>query len=319
MSFEKEANKGSIKIEEGRWSSTLLLTVASLLYGVAPECSGASDSGVKAAVTERQVAPSLLSSAKLENKRALLQKLLRRLDDRAEEAGDPGPLRREQQKAADLNVRAILAAERGEELLADQLLSDAIAMVTRVLRSATPRENSESQKRRYNELAENVTAFRQSLVATAKDRNLSDREIDLERIDAWIHQAAQAAGAANYRQANTLLTTSYQLIVSSIARYRDEETVYHALHFADAREEYRYEQQRYISHELLVRMMLGEEEVTQARQEQLNEFVRSAEKLHRQAYREWQNGEQQLAIETEVRATRELIKALRLAGLYVPE
>lgn len=317
MSFEKEILEGSVESVAGRKSSSLMLVAAMLFHGALSEYSMASDIGRTVEAQSENEKSARPGNASLENKRILMQRLLSRLSDRLGEVNEP--LQHERKKALDVKAQAALAAERGDHVLADRLLSEAIAMLSRTLRSAVPTEDRFAQKRRYAELAKNVTAFRQSLLETAKDRQLTERDIDLERIDTWIHQAAWAAGNEQFRQANTFLASSYQLIVSNIARFRDNETVYHALVFKDAQDEYRYEQQRYISHELLVQMMLGESDISMNRREQLSELVRLAEELHRKAGVDWKNGDQQTAIETEVKAIRELIRALRLAGLYVPE
>ncbi|GAB4348753.1 MAG: hypothetical protein Kow006_09780 [Gammaproteobacteria bacterium] len=318
MSFEKENDQSGGKIEEGRWSSTLLLTMATLLYGVVPQQAGATNEGGSPVIQVSDKEPGRLANERLESKRQLLHQLLRKFD--ARETTPDDTLRRERKKVVDLSVRAQLSAERGDELSADKLFNEAISSASRLLRSLKSMGNGGAgDSSRYKELAENVTAFRESLIETAKERNLTEEEIDLDRIDALIHQAARKAGSGDYRQANRLLASAYQFTVASIARHRKNETVYHALDFETAQDEYRYEQQRYVSHQLLVQMILGEGTVGESSRERLSEHLRSAETLHHRAGEQWRNGEQRRAIETEEQAIRELIRALRIGGVYVPE
>lgn len=317
MPFKKETADAS-KVDGHQWSSTLLLTVATLLQGAVSVAAGnaVAQEGSVMGGAEFSVEKKSAGYA-LANKQHLLSQMLLRLENRAKEQGFEG--QRDLHKIRDLRVRATIAMEDGQTEFADQLLSEAIVIVTRVLRSA-PREagNGSFLQQRYKELAENVTAFRTSLLSTAKERELSVSDIELERIDKLIHSAASAAGDDRYGEANRLLTSAYQLAVAAITRIRSNETIYHKLEFDSPEEQYRYEQQRYISHELLVQMMRSEIELTPEQGSRMQELVAAATSLHERSREHWQRKEKQQAIEAEVAATRELVEALQVVGLTVP-
>lgn len=253
----------------------------------------------------------------LGHKLRLLEKLVDALERALE--GEVNNRQRELRKIRDLKVRAIIAREHGESALAGRLLDEAIAMVSRLKRtSATASGDETTLERRYHLLAENVTSFRDALIAAERGGNDIPSGADVAEIDSLIHQAAEAAGRRRFIFANRLLTSAYQLSVAGIARRRANETIYYRLEFETTEDEYRYEQKRYLSHELLVQMMLGAQPLTEEQSQAIDMLVISAAKLHDEAGAQWRRAEYRQAIASENAAIEMLVKVLQQAGLYMP-
>ncbi len=315
---EKAAGRGDAKLGVGTSSHRLMMTLVAMMSGAAVDLS-ANDSPLqdKAMAEESRGEAVSQSLNLLLQKQKLLASLSSALERRVKHSDER--YQKVQRKVRDLKVRATIALEDGELTLADQLLSEAIAQVSRLTRSVRlgPGDDAEL-KQRYRALTQNLTAFRDSLAATAQERNLDAGETDIERIDALTKAAADAAAENRFDRANRLLASAYQITVANITRLRANETIYHKLEFNSPDDEYRYEQQRYLSHELLLGMMVSEMAFDDVRRHHIDMLVNSAAKLHERARQLWRAQQQRDAIGTEGEAVLELVTALRLAGLHIP-
>jgi hypothetical protein len=89
------------------------------------------------------------------------------------------------------------------------------------------------------------------------------------------------------------------------------------LNFASPREEFEYEVDRNDTHRMLIQVLLADRK-DGAMTPAMQGFVDRAAVLRRQADAQAQAGDHPAAIRTLEDATRELVRAIRAGGLYIP-
>ena len=128
-------------------------------------------------------------------------------------------------------------------------------------------------------------------------------------------QAERLAAAGQMAQARTVVDRAYLTARVSIEALRRGDTLVRSLTFASPREEYDYEIDRNDTHRMLVDLVLTERrEVGPIVQPLLDK----AGGLRREAEAQAQRGDHDSAIRTLEAATRELVRAVRAGGIYIP-
>jgi hypothetical protein len=134
------------------------------------------------------------------------------------------------------------------------------------------------------------------------------------RIEQALAQAETQAAAGRTAEARTLADRAYLSARVSIESLRRGDTLVRSLSFASKREEYDYEVDRNDTHRMLVTMLLAERQPAAA----LQPFIERAGALRTQAEAQAGRGEHEAAIRTLEDSTRELVRAIRAGGIYIP-
>lgn len=139
------------------------------------------------------------------------------------------------------------------------------------------------------------------------------------RIEADMAQAQQLAAAGRYEQARPWLDKAYLTARVSIEALRRGDTLVRSLNFATPREEYDYELDRNETHRLLITVLLADRrDATGAMPPQMQPFIDKAVVLRREAEAMARGGEHAAALKRLEDATRELVRAIRAGGVYIP-
>lgn len=134
-------------------------------------------------------------------------------------------------------------------------------------------------------------------------------------IEARIAQAQALAAQGRYEQARPLLDGAYLQARVSIESLRRGDTLVRSLSFASAAEEVAYEVDRNDAHRLLVQVVLSDRPDMRTMMQPL---LDRADGLRATALAAAGRGEHAAAIEQLERSTRELVRAIRAGGLYIP-
>ncbi|WP_234280661.1 hypothetical protein [Halomonas alkalisoli] len=186
-----------------------------------------------------------------------------------------------------------------------------------------------AEQRQAEREARQAAAFQERLVSArslldAYQRLVEEQSLDGAAADgrAAIREAlarAEARFAAGEREAARVqLEDAYVRVEVSLGALLDGTTLRLPLNFASAEEEYRYEQRRHATHRELVARFLAEPEARDASRQRLLAAVEVSETLRDQAAAQAGRGEYETAIATLENATRELIRALRSVGIFIP-
>lgn len=135
------------------------------------------------------------------------------------------------------------------------------------------------------------------------------------QIERLLDQASAHTSARRFSEAQPLAQQAYLLAKASIGSMRSGDTLVRSLSFASKEEEYHYELDRNDTHrmllDLLARKQAGEDSLGKG-------FVEKAGELRRRAEESARSGNFASAVEMLEGATRELVRAIRSAGVFIP-
>lgn len=236
-----------------------------------------------------------------------------------DESGDPEALDLKAQATSYFdNARRL--NDSGDVESAEAELREAIQLMTAAVKAAngdvavTSKEASDYARRR-----ESLQAL-----ATAHDR------IANEKGEKGMNRALQNKVAADLSAADTLLEQGqpddaraaldaiYETIKVSLEGLRGGDTLVRELNFETPEDEYRYELDRNDTHRMLVQILLAEKLEGSPMRATAEKFIGIAEELRSEAESAAGNKQFDQAIELLEQSTKELIRAIRSAGVYIP-
>jgi hypothetical protein len=184
------------------------------------------------------------------------------------------------------------------------------------VRLAAPEQINEPKARiDFNARLETVNAlfaaFRRVAAEKAAAAGVAETTRDIER---RIAEAQRMARAGNMDAGRAELDRAYLITKAAVSSLRSGDTLVRSLAFASKEEEYRYEVDRNDTHQMLVKVLLdGKPETAQTRS-----LVDRAAKLRAQAEGAAARRDHAGAIQILEDSTRELVRAIRGAGIYIP-
>ena len=205
---------------------------------------------------------------------------------------------------------------------ADALLNEAIYEVSRAQQLVPdPGSQQAAERARYEQLENSVAALKRTaliaLPATAPKRAES-REQVVAHADVLVDQASSLARSNRYIEANKQLEAALMLLLNDASSRLAGHTIVYDVRFADRKEEFDFELERFRSFERLVPLALLEFRPSAEARVLVDRHVAHAAELR-------QRGEAQLsrdplaAIKDVTEGTDALRRALQAAGLQVPQ
>ena len=104
----------------------------------------------------------------------------------------------------------------------------------------------------------------------------------------------------------------------TIESIRSGQTLVRSLRFASKEEEYHYEIDRNDTHSMLIGLLVDEKKKSDAMRQKIVDYVAQADLLRQQAEAYAKDGAHEQAIELLEQSTRQLVRAIRSAGIYIP-
>jgi hypothetical protein len=223
-------------------------------------------------------------------------------------------------RARELHRQAGEALKAGQLEAAAKLLDDASRAMFEGVRLAAPEQLVERKQRTdFDARMESTRALLEAQKRIAAEKSAGPRAGELsKRIEALMAEAADLARAGRLADARRTLDQAYLAVKAAIGTLRDGETVVRSLNFASKEEEYHYEVDRNDTHRMLVQMLLKDKRGGAAVDTMVEQSVVAAAKLRTQADEEASRREHETAVKTLEQSTRELVKAIRSAGVYIP-
>ena len=237
-----------------------------------------------------------------------------------EASGDARALER-RGKARDAYRQALAARDAGDYAAAARLASESSTLMFEAARLA-PRDPVPEDSRRadFDARMESVKAL---LAAqrriSAEKRNIPDAAETTRSIENLIGEASRLAAAKQQLQAEIVLNKAYLTAKAAVSSMRGGETLVRSLNFATREEEYRYEVDRNDTHMILIKVLAAEKpSVGAGRDGMLEGFVDKAAALRGQAEKAAGGGDYAGASELLEGSTRELVRAIRSLGIFIP-
>ena len=226
------------------------------------------------------------------------------------------------EQAVQLFDKAKLAQGNGNEQQAADLLKQATKTMFEATRMIKKDDSFMAKDvRDFEERKASVEALCTAYENIAKEKGI-DKATENE-LHAFVYKRVDQAEAlkkeSRVKEGRKMLDEAYVSAKVAIEHLRGGETLVRSLNFASSEEEYHYEVDRNDTHRMLVDVLLKEKMKTNwGIEAMVNKFMESAEKLRARADEQASDGEYEKAIGTMEQSTKEIVRAIRSAGIYIP-
>lgn len=215
--------------------------------------------------------------------------------------------------AASLNAGDLPAAARLLDQAAREMMDGA--------RLARPEQlHGEKARRDFDARLDSARALLGAQQRITTEKGAQPEAVQATRhIEQLIAQAQQLAAAGRLDEARPPLDRAYLAARLSIESMRRGDTLVRSLNFASKREEYDYELDRNDTHRMLINLLLAERrDAAGAMPAGMQASVDRAAELRRGAEAQARQGDHAGAVKGLEDATRELVRAIRAGGIYIP-
>jgi tetratricopeptide (TPR) repeat protein len=218
-----------------------------------------------------------------------------------------------------LHREAEAAFQSGDSLNASRLLDEAAKMMFDAVRLAAPEQVEAAKARRdFDTRMESTRALldAQKRIGREKDAGRSNEYI--KQTDELLVRADSLAARGDLKSARAALDQAYLTVKAAVRGMRSGDTLVRSLSFANKEEEYRYELDRNDTHLMLVSMLVTDKRGNAAADTAVQRALDEAGRIRKSAEgaagkRDFDGGVRLLED-----STRELVRAIRGAGVYIP-
>ena len=224
-------------------------------------------------------------------------------------------------KARELHQQAEQAYGTENYTNATSLLDQSTKMMFEAIRLASPQQVTHEKKQSdFDNRMESVKALlaAQKRISVEKNAGAKGKEIS-SKIEAQMQEATALAAAQKLDQGRAVLDQAYVTAKESIESLRGGATLVRSLNFATKEEEYRYEIDRNDTHQMLVKVLLDEKRANNPGLEgMVQKYLEQAASLRKSAEVSAAKSEYATGIKLLEDSTKELVRAIRGAGVYIP-
>ena len=268
-----------------------------------------------AASWAQQPVPAKIESEPLERRLGAVETLIERSSAarQIESSNVPAALERRERARAS-HAQALAAFRAGDLARASVLLPQASVLMFEAVKLAAP-EQVTGGKRRADfdarlESARSLLAAQRRISQEKAVPGGSDTSRTIER---FIAQAESEAAAGKLDAATATVEQAYLFAKAAIGSMRSGDTLVRSLNFATREEEYRYELDRNDTHRMLLKVLLDAPKAERAAP-----ALDRATELRTQAESNAGKRDFEGATRLLEDSTRELVRAIRAAGVYIP-
>lgn len=212
------------------------------------------------------------------------------------------------------------AYDRGEYAQARRLLEEAAKSMFQAIRIlGPPTEITDKKVQDFDGREASTRALMDALRRIAAQEGASDEAAGtLAGVEQTVVAARKLLAAGAYEDARRMLDDAYEQAKAAVEQRRDGKTLVRSLHFETDQDEYRYEMDRNDTHQMLVRVVLQERQPGAQARSLVDASMARAAELRQQAEQSAAGGAFREAIRLLELSTKELVRAIRGAGLYIP-
>jgi len=215
---------------------------------------------------------------------------------------------------------ALRAFESGDNDAATAGLSETIRLVYAAVAAdqlndtVTAKDDRDFQNRRAS--VDALLAAHQRISAEKNRRK--EHEVLRQEINVYLDAADEFLKAGDAEQVWQQLNAAYNKVKIAVKQLREGDTLIRELKFATKEDEYIYELDRNESHKMLIRVLLQEQLEDERIRKIIEPLLSGADDLRKLAEFQASDGQFADAVESLEKSTRELVKAIRSAGVYIP-
>lgn len=238
---------------------------------------------------------------------------------RAIESSDDVEAKASIQTARNLVAEAMNAMAGGQAADADEKLNRAVDLIMAQTRKVSLGTQKDVRaKQIYESRLGSVKALVDAYERVSKEKGTSNRSERRSAVAAQLAEIEKMAADGNYEGAVVQLDKAYSAVSVDVAALREGDKLRKDLTFASAEEEYIYEIDRNDSHQFLLKLTLTEKPPHEMYAGQIAGLKAEAEDLRKAAESKGKSKDYGDAIRELGDSTQRLIKALRMAGAYIP-
>lgn len=233
------------------------------------------------------------------------------------------------QAAKEVHRQAMALLEQAKQANSkgdDKQAADLLQQATKTMFEATRMIEKDGsflakELRDFDARKESVQALCGAYEKIAEEKGLTSHEED--ELHAFVHtrvdQAVALRQGNRVKEGRRMLDEAYVAAKVAIEHVRGGETLVHSLNFANSEEEYHYEIDRNDTHRMLVDVLLKEKmSKNSSARAMVNKFLGKADALRKKADTQASGGEYENAVTTLEMSTKEIVRAIRSAGIYIP-
>jgi len=284
-----------------------VMRVCVVVLALSATCIGAS--------AQPAAADASVDRGRLEQRLAAVETLLENSSAarQVEASGDAGA-RQKRDRAREIFRQARAAFQAGQYTRASELLPDASVQMFEAVRSSAPGEVTAPKARRdFDARLESVNSLHAALRRVAAEKKGVAGAAETSRdIETLIRDAQRLAGEGKLDAGRAALDRAYLLAKAAVSSLRSGDTLVRSLHFATKEEEYRYELDRNDTHQMLVKVLMDGKARTTEQQTAL------AKASQLRAHAEAAGADHAAGVRLLEESTRELVRAIRSAGVFIP-
>jgi hypothetical protein len=214
-------------------------------------------------------------------------------------------------------------ASRGEAAM--QLLDESLRQIAAAsFLVPDPVQQLAQERNRNTQLREAIRTFQtqhkslSSRISPAK-LHASTVAADVDRIDGMVDKADALILVGNQHEANVVLNSAYQIVVSTLNKMLAAETIVYGLKFDSPAEEFRHELARNRSYEELIPIAIAQLNTVRETAIVAERYAQQSRDLRVIAQKQASGRDYITAVKTIEDATSHLQRSLRIAGVVVPQ
>ncbi len=222
--------------------------------------------------------------------------------------------------ANDLYQNALMFIDDEKSDEAAESLFHATEMLFRAVKLAEKQRIVGDEDRRQFELRLNsINSLLSALQRIGEEKGVTEKTDRVKSMaDAEIANAQALMKTGQPFSARKVIDSVYVEIKTAISELRNGDTLVRSLHFETKKDEYLYELDRNDTHIMLVTLLLEEKMENKKTRERAQKFLNKAAVLRKEAEEYAEKGDYQKAVEICEQSTKEIVRAIRSAGLFIP-
>ena len=216
------------------------------------------------------------------------------------------------------NALAYIDDEKNDE--AAESLFHATEMMFRAVKLVGKQQivNANDQ-RLFDARMKSINALLDALERIGKEKGQTDKTDKVKSMaEAEIANAMALMRTGQPFSARKVIDNVYVEIKTAISELRTGDTLVRSLHFETKEDEYLYELDRNDTHKMLVTLLLEEKMKDPKTRARAQKFLDKAAALRKQAEEFAQQGDYEKAVETCEESTRQIVRAIRSSGFFIP-
>ena len=208
----------------------------------------------------------------------------------------------------------------GNDAAAIDLLSESAKLMFQAIKLSTPTSMIEEKIIvDFKQRRESVIALKDAFNRISDENNEEESKGKVNKqLNQLVGQADRLLNNGEVPQARIEIDKAYHLVKVSIEAIRSGQTLVRSLQFESPEEEYLYEIDRNDTHSMLVGLLTDGKQQSVSTKNNIVKFVEEANILRRQAESYAEGNAFEQAIEILEQSTRQLVRAIRSAGIYIP-